>query len=287
MDVGLVLSRFVHLATTMSLFGASLFVATLAPPTCVPALAPLLRRFAPPLALLSLLSALAWLFFVAREMAGEDFDLGSLSDVFFGTAFGRVWQGRVVILILLLLTALRPDARWRMTAVVSGLAVASLGLVGHATMQEGWLGAGHRLNHALHLLATSAWLGGLPPFIACLSRFRGAERPRDMLAAMIRYSRAGHIAVPLVFVTGVFDVALTTRALPWPPFSGYRLGLDSKIVIFAIMTMLALVNRYVFAIRASKSPAAARALGLGAAAEIVLALAAVALVSAFATLDPA
>ena len=53
------------------------------------------------------------------------------------------------------------------------------------------------------------------------------------------------------------------------------------------MTALALINRYVFAVRAGRAPAAARALGLGAGAEILLGLCAIALASVFATHDPA
>jgi putative copper resistance protein D len=287
MNVALVLSRFVHFASLMTLFGAWLFVSALAPPSLTAGLSAPFRRIAPLLALLSLASALAWLVFVARDMAGDHFDLDALSEVFWGTAFGKVWQARLVILALLVVALLRPDARGLAPALFAGLAVATLGLVGHAAMQDGLYGAAHRLNHALHLLATSAWIGGLAPFLACLALCRRPQRRRDALEAMRRYSRAGHFWVPVVFVTGAFDVAMTTHVLPWPPTSPYRIGLCSKASVFLLMTALALINRYVFAVRAGRAPAAARALGLGAFAEILLGLSAVALVSVFATYDPA
>jgi putative copper resistance protein D len=287
MNAALILSRFVHFASLMTLFGGWLFVSALAPPALAAGLSAPLRRVAPMLALLSLASALAWLVFVARDMAGDDFGPDAVSEVFWGTAFGKVWQARVVILALLVVTVLRPDARGLAPALLAGLSVATLGLVGHAAMQDGLYGAAHRLNHALHLLATSAWIGGLAPFLACLALCRGPQRRRDALEAMRRYSLAGHFWVPLVFVTGALDVAMTTHALPWPPTSPYRVGLCSKVSVFLVMTALALVNRYVFAVRAGRAPAAARALGLGAFAEILLGLSAVALVSVFATYDPA
>jgi putative copper resistance protein D len=287
MNVALVLSRFVQFASLMTLFGGWLFVSALAPPSLAAELSAPLRRIAAPLALLSLASAVAWLVFVARDMAGDHFDLDALSEVLWGTAFGKVWQARLVILALLVVAALRPDARGLAPALFAGLAVATLGLVGHAAMQDGLYGAAHRLNHALHLLATSAWIGGLAPFLACLTLCRGPLRRRDALEAMRRYSRAGHYWVPLVFVTGALDVAMTTHALPWPPSSPYRVGLCSKACVFLVTTALALVNRYIFAVRAGRAPAAARALGLGAFAEILLGLSAVALVSVFATYDPA
>jgi putative copper resistance protein D len=285
MDFALVVSRFVHFAATMTLFGASLFAAVLAPASLASDLGPLLRRLGPPLALAALISGLAWLAFVTRDMAGE-LDFETLREVLGGTAFGAVWQGRLVLLALLVLIALRPDKRWRAPAAVGALCVASLGLVGHATMQEGALGAAHRVNHAVHLLSVAAWLGGLPPFLVCLQRFAQRHERRDALVAMMRYSRVGHFVVAAVFVSGALDVAMTTGAVPWPPMSPYRLGLDGKVVVFAAMVMLALVNRYALAPKIGRSAASARALAAGAIAEITLAVAAIALVSAFATFDP-
>src|SRR6185437_16409657 len=171
MDLALIVARLLHFSATMPLFGASLFVAGLAPASLTPDLTPLLRRFGPPLALLALVSALAWLALVARDMAGGALDLDTLGVVLADTSFGRVWQGRLALLVVLGIATLWPDRRWRAPAVVAGLCVASLGLVGHAAMQEGALGLAHRLNHAVHLLAVSAWIGGLPLFLVCLRAY--------------------------------------------------------------------------------------------------------------------
>src|SRR6185437_14236795 len=144
MDLALIVARLLHFSATMPLFGASLFVAGLAPASLTPDLTPLLRRFGPPLAL------------VALDMAGGALDLDTLGVVLADTSFGRVWQGRLALLVVLGIATLWPDRRWRAPAVVAGLCVASLGLVGHAAMQEGALGLAHRLNHAVHILAVSA-----------------------------------------------------------------------------------------------------------------------------------
>ena len=284
---GLVLARFVHFTATMSLFGGYLFAAALAPPTLRPDLSPFLRRFGPPVALIALVGALVWLAELAREMAGGPLDFEVVGDVLFGTAFGLVWQGRLAILALLLCGTVWPDRRGLAPAALALLAVASLALVGHATMQDGPLGAAHRANHALHLIATSFWLGGLPLFLVTLARFRDTPQRADALAALMGYSRAGHFAVAAVFISGALDVGMTSRALPWPPTTPYRLGLTCKIAVFFVMTALALVNRYVFAPQAGRRSAAARALAAGAVAEVALGLFAVGLVSAFATQDPA
>ena len=286
MDAALVGARFAHFAATMTLCGATFFAAVLAPASVRPDLSPWLRRLTAPLALLSLGSALAWFCFVAQDMGDDGFGTDTLRDVALDTSFGRIWLGRLALLALLLVSSLRPDRGWRAPALLAALATASLGLVGHAAMQEGALGAAHRANHAGHLLVTSGWLGGLPPFLVCLIRFARDPTRRDALAAMMRFSMVGHGAVAAVFATGAFDILLTSGALPWPPDTPYRQGLCLKIAIVCAMTALALFNRYVLAPRIGRSPAAVRALAAGAFAEFALALAAVALVSGFATLDP-
>lgn len=286
MDLPLVVARWVHFAATMTLFGAAFFAAALAPPSVADDLSPLLRRLGLPLALLSLASALAWLVFVARDMAGGALNRETLRAVVTDTAFGAVWRARLALLVLVVVATLRPGRRWRLAAVLAGAAAASLGLVGHAAMQDGFLGAAHRLNHATHLLAISGWLGGLAPFLVCLSLFVKSPKRGDALRAMVRYSRAGHFAVAAVFATGALEVAMTSGAAPWPPDTPWRLGLDAKILVFAAMTAVALGNRYVLAPRIGRNPAAARALAAGATAEIALGLAAIALASAFATYNP-
>ena len=281
MDTALPVARFLHFASLMILFGAAAFVAALAPASV--GLAARLRRWAPPLAALALASALGWFYLVARAMAGDDFDLGALQDVAFGTAFGKVWIAHVALLVALLAAS---QAAPRIVAMLAGLSLASLALTGHAAMQEGATGALHRANHALHLLTTAGWLGGLPPFVACLTLYVAAPRRTDALAAMVNYSRAGHVAVPLVLLTGGLDAAMTTGLPPWRILTGWRLGLLVKAAIFLVMVALALFNRYVLAPRAGRERSAARALAVGAVAELTLGLFALADASFFALLDP-
>ena len=134
-------------------------------------------------------------------------------------------------------------------------------------------------RHAFHHIVARFWLR------MCLSRLiTGTPRCRA-LAAMMRFSRVGHLSVAAVFLSGALDVAMTSGSWPWPPVTPWRIGLFCKVAVFAAMTALALVNRYAFAPRLS-SPRAAKALAAGAVAEIVLGLVALALVAGFATQDP-
>jgi putative copper resistance protein D len=286
MDTALIAARFVHFASLMSLFGALVYTSALSPAALAPALDPYLRRVAAPLAALALASALAWGALVARSMLDGEWDLDGFLSVFTDTSFGHVWLVRLPLLAALLGLTLFADARWRAPAIAAGAALASLALVGHAAMQTGATGVLHRLNHAAHLLLTGGWFGGLPPFLLSLGAFARDSHRAEALAAMRRFSRVGHYVVAAIFLTGALDVALTTHAVPWPPDTPYRLGLDSKILVVAAMTGLALVNRYGLAPRIGRSGRARAALAAGAVAETALAAAAVALVSAFATLDP-
>ena len=278
MSLPLVAARFVHFAATLGLFGASLFAAIFAEGE----LRRTLSRFALPLALISLVSAGLWLVFLAREMADGEIGFGVLGEVLTDTAFGAVWRFRLVLLLAL---ALWPRAGYARLALAA-LATASLGLVGHAAREDGVLGLLHRGNHALHLLAAGAWIGGLAPFLICLRVFFANPEGRDALAAMRRFSFFGHFAVATTLLTGVVETGLTLRALPWPPDTPYRVDLCVKIAVVVAMAALALVNRYVFAPRIGRSSSAARALAAGAVGEIALAGMALALVSRFATFDP-
>lgn len=87
------------------------------------------------LALAALASAAAWFCLVARAMAGGDFDSDIAADVAFATAFGAAWLAHMAAL----LAARR--ARAEIVALVSGVALASLALTGHAAMRGGALGA--------------------------------------------------------------------------------------------------------------------------------------------------
>ena len=67
------------------------------------------------------------------------------------TAFGRAWIAHLVLAAALVVaTVVASRGRWTAIAVLSGLMLASLGLVGHAAMQTGLAGVAHRTNHALH-----------------------------------------------------------------------------------------------------------------------------------------
>ena len=290
MEAALALCRFAHFAAAMTLFGATAFVVALAPPDLARALAPATRGIAAATIPIVALSAVVWLALEAASMVGDwsaFFDLGSISAVLTDTDFGAVWLWRLVLAAALVAAlALGRGGPTLPLAVGATLLLASLGLVDHAAMQAGALGALHRGNDGLHLLATAAWLGGLPMFALSLRAYRDPSLSAAAVTAMRRFSFWGQFDVALVVLTGIVNVALTSGLPPLAPTSPYRLLLAAKLVLVATMVALAAFNRYVLAPRLRPDGPAQRALARSCVAEVALGAAVIALVSLFGLLDP-
>jgi putative copper resistance protein D len=288
-EAALALCRFAHFAAAMTLFGAMVFVAALAPPDLARALRPATRAIAAAAIPVAALSALVWLALESASMADDWsalIDPQSIGAVLTDTAFGAVWLWRLVV-VAALVGALALGRAGPTLAFVVGAALllASLGLVDHAAMQTGAVGALHRANDAAHLMATAAWLGGLPMFALCLDAYRDPRLGADAVTAMRRFSFWGQFDVALVVLTGVGNVALTSGFGSLAP-TPYRILLAVKLALVATLVALALVNRYVLAPRLAADAAAQRALARSCVAEVVLGAMVVALVSVFGLLDP-
>ena len=288
MEAALALCRFAHFGAAMTLFGATAFVVTLAPPDLAHALRPATRAIAAAAIPAAALSALVWLALESASMVGDwsaFFDLGSISAVLTDTDFGAVWLWRLVLAAALVAAlALGRGGPTLALLVGAALLLASLGLVGHPAMQAGAVGVLHRANDATHLLATAAWLGGLPMFALCLKAYGDPNLSAGAVTAMRRFSFWGQFDVAIVVLTGFANVALTSGGLA--PATPYRLLRAAKLVLVATMIALALFNRYVLSPRLASDCAARRALRRSCVVEVALGAAVVALVSLFGLLDP-
>ena len=275
----------------MLTFGMSAYLWAYAPERLRLALSPVARRLALIASLVGLITAVAWLTLESASMAdawSAAVDPEAIAAVVADTAFGHVWAAHLVLAAALVaVVAFGPRARWAATSLVSAALLASLGLVGHAAMQSGAEGVLHRANHAVHLLTTGAWIGGLVPFAMCLRAYERDDLRKDAVRAMAGFSFWGQLIVAAIVLTGVVNIALTSHHAPLPPTTPYRALLAAKLVIVAIMIALALFNRFVLAPRLKRSANALAALRLTSAAEIALGCVVIALVSLFALLDPA
>jgi putative copper resistance protein D len=287
----LALCRFAHFLAAMLAFGMSAYLWAYAPERLRLVLSPIARRLALVASFVALVTAIAWLAIESASMAEDAsaaIDPGQIVAVLTDTAFGHAWAAHLALVAALVaVVVFGPRDRWAATAVASAALLASLGLVGHAAMQSGVEGVLHRANHAVHLLATGAWIGGLVPFVMCLRVFERDDLRKDAARAMAGFSFWGQFIVAAIVLTGVVNIALTSHRPPIPPTTPYRALLVAKLIIVSIMILLALFNRFVLAPRLKASANALTTLRATSAAEVGLGCAVIALVSVFALLDPA
>ncbi len=283
--------RFVHFLAAMFAFGASAYLRLYAPVDLRRALAPRIKPLAVAASLIALATAGLWLSLEAASMADEwsaAADPGVIATVLADTAFGRAWMLHLALAAALAVAALfQPRDRWTSFAILAGLVLASLALVGHAAMQTGVVGVLNRANHAVHLLAAGAWIDGLIPFVLCLDVYARNVLRRDAVTAMMRFSFWGHFVVAAIVATGAVNIGLTSGHAPLPPATPYRALLDIKIGAVSVMVGLAVVNRYALVPRLRASANALAALRTISIVNVALGTIVVALVSVFALLDPA
>jgi copper resistance protein D len=288
--IALTFCRFAHFLAAMLTFGTSAYLWAYAPERLTLALSPVVRRLALIASLVALVTAFAWLALESASMADDwsaAIDPEAIAAVLTDTAFGPVWAAHLVLAAALLAVVAFSRAGWGATSLASAALLASLGLVGHSAMQTGAEGVLHRANHALHLLAAGAWIGGLVPFAMCLRAYQRDDLRKDAVRAMAGFSFWGQLIVAAIVLTGVVNIALTSRHPPLPPTTPYRALLVAKLAIVAIMISLALFNRFVLAPRIKTSANALATLRATSLAEIALGCVVIALVSVFALLDPA
>jgi putative copper resistance protein D len=287
----LALCRFAHFLAAMLAFGMSAYLWLYALERLRLALSPAVRRLTLIASLVALITAIAWLALESASMADDwsaALDPGAIGAVLTDTAFGHAWAAHLLLTAALVaVVVFSPRGRWAATAVASAALLASLGFVGHATMQTAAEGVLHRANHAVHLVAAGAWIGGLIPFAMCLRAYKRDDLRRDSVRAMASFSFWGQFIVAAIALTGAVNIALTSGHAPIPPTTPYRALLVAKIIIVGIMISLAVLNRYVLAPRLKSSATALAVLRATSTAEVALGCVVIALVSVFALLDPA
>lgn len=202
-----------------------------------------------------------------------------------GTQFGTVWLWPIVLAwVCVAVIGLCPPRRIPLLFILCLAQFMLMASVGHAAMRDGPSGVFQRLNHAVHLLCTAAWFGGLFPFLYCLKLAKGRWRGAA-IATMMRFSRYGHLAVAGAIGSGIANAYLIQGTL----FSDSRYGkmLLLKSALVAMMVIIALANRYILVPRMATDRQRSEALFLRATqAELILGALVLATVSLFATWEP-
>ncbi len=285
-----VLCRFVHFAAVMLMFGVSLFTALLSPQR----LSPIVARDLLPMLLastwISAFTAVLMLAVQAGLMGDGWVDTWQLRIwwAVLGTTFGEAWRWHLGFSLLALLAlSFPPPKRVRALALCSMLLLVNMAFIGHAAMHEGVLGILHRGNHALHLLAAGYWFGSLLPLLVCLRYLSQPQWRGDAVTTLIRFSRWGHGAVALVVMTGIINNLFILGRWPLDIDSAYQRLLLLKIVLVALMILVALTNRYAIVPAMRTTPKLAqRGLVIACWLEVTLGGVVLLLVSLFATYAP-
>ncbi|WP_122612653.1 copper homeostasis membrane protein CopD [Pseudomonas viridiflava] len=248
---------------------------------------PLLRGMAVTGALLSV----AGLVLMTRAMSGET-QLAALwphlQMMLLETDVGLAWALRMTALAIVVI---RPGL-WP-ASLAGAIALASLAWSGHGAMDEGWLRFWHFLSDILHLLAAGAWLGALLALLLMASGRIGDTRLRLLADAVKRFEWVGALIVLTVSVTGVMNyLFIVGPRLDGVLFGTYGLLLAIKVLAFAVMLVLAALNRFHLgpslqqSLHDGQHLIAANALRHSVVMELALALLIVALVAWLGTLSP-
>jgi putative copper resistance protein D len=304
MDPLLVFARATHYASALLVLGELIFALVIArPPREAPTSAPygehyrrLLRVGGASLAI-AFASSIVWLALLASSMSGLPLDralnLNTLGLVVFRTEFGRVFLLRLALAAgvgaALLSIRRSRNARVRGAAALAAL-IAAVGYVA-ALAWSGHAAAGldpereiHLGSDALHLLAAGAWLGALPALISAL------RRPSFTDAARVtwRFSVVGAVSVTGLALSGIVNAWLLVGSFDALFGTDYGCVVCAKIVLFALMIVLALVNRLRWTPRLAEASGKPReALRRNAIVETALGLIVLILVAMLGTMVPA
>jgi copper resistance protein D len=252
--------RAVHFAATLALAGALIFGAAISGSALRPTQSGgagfriQLLRVAWSGFAVAVISGAAWLALLAAQLGEraptQVFSDGILWTVLLHTTFGHDWLVRLVLAALLAATLcwlardLAARARWTLAALLAAAFAAALVHSGHAAASAGWLGTLHRTVDGLHLIAASAWLGGLLPLTLLLVATRRGEISLAVARdATLRFSTLGAISVGFLLVTGVVNGWLLVGSVPALVGTDYGWLLLIKAALFLAMVVIAAFNR--------------------------------------------
>ena len=248
---------------------------------------PLLRG----LALIGALLSVAGVLLMTSAMSGET-ELAALwphlQMMLLETDVGLAWALRMIALIVVL----AQPGKW-LASMAGAVALTSLAWSGHGAMDEGSLRVWHFLSDILHLLAAGAWLGGMLALVLLARGGVDEARIRLLAAAVKRFEWIGAAIVLTLSVSGVVNyLFIVGPRLDEVLLGTYGMLLAIKVLLFAVMLVLAALNRFHLgpalerSIRDGQHGIAANALRRSVLLELGLALLIVALVAWLGTLSP-
>jgi putative copper resistance protein D len=266
----LICLRAIHFAATLLLTGTLFFRYVIAalPPAALDdirgrlaASCDRLRRIAGAALGVALLSGFGWVLFLAADASEAGAGILTVPGIVWTfvteTTFGRACAVRAVAGVILFGLLLRPDDRHsegegspRYRAPILAAAIvfaAGLAWAGHAAATEGADGWVHRISDALHVVAASAWVGGLLPLALLLRTMLRSAEPEAMAVVRmvtLRFSMLGLVSVATLLLTGTVNTLYLAGTVAALLGTLYGQLLLIKVAVFAIMLGLASYNRF-------------------------------------------
>ena len=215
----LIASRAVHFASSLVVAGIAIFSTFVAQSVRLTSLAARRQQKLMLGALaLAVFSGATWLLFLASRIAqtsvAEAIGDGTAWSVLTETQFGRVWEARFAVAILLccawLVLPVRQTRISYLSLAQAALATAFVGMLawsGHAAGTLGFGGLLHFGGDVFHLVTAAAWVGGLLPLLMFLGpRVRGSEPSlADCYKVLKRFSALAACSVAVLAGSGVLN----------------------------------------------------------------------------------
>ncbi len=206
-----------------------------------------LRRLLVVAAVAGLLSALAGLVLQGATAAGTSvwaaLDAGVLDEVL-ATRFGGVWAAGALAWAATLIGALAvPPGAALLPPLLALALLPALG--GHAGVQPPV--AVNAPANVAHVLAASAWLGGIAVLVLVLRRATRELEPADrtpvLAAALGRFSTLAGVAIAAVLATGVLQAVLGISEPRQLVETAYGRAVLVKLALLTAIVALGAVNR--------------------------------------------
>ena len=201
----------------------------------------------------AVVTGLVWFVLQAMSMTGlagaDALRSGAMLTVATETQFGLVSEVRAMLALLLAASLVfNQFVLSRSLAILAALGlVGAIAWTGHAGSTLGELGSLHLTADVLHLVAASAWIGGL----SGLSILFAVERRRSafewgpvQLDAVGRFSILGMISVAALILSGIVNAWILVGSFHALLVTDYGQLLLLKIAVFVLMVGLAVVNRF-------------------------------------------
>lgn len=242
------IDRYVHLLSSMQLFGWSFFICFFCHQDIAKRIVDKSKKVVILLAWLSLLSAVMILPIQAAMMGGGASDASNISvwRLVLATEFGLHWCW---VILFSCLCAIMVHARhilyfpWLLLLAAS-LQIASGALVGHTLMNSGWFGIAHQFISIVHAISSSWWFGCLLPLMMTVKIAKKGENQHIALVALKKYSRYGHVFVALIIISGLLEIPMILGSIIPKAINTYVGLLLVKILLVTAMVLLAIYNRY-------------------------------------------